>query len=91
VAQVASGLGILHVSPQQRRELLARVGLPEGECEVGEQGLGLPGGEDERSAGVELGLKSPQQRKFYTRRDFQCPSRIPIRSGVQYATPFSMP
>ena len=64
VAQVAPGLGILHVAPQQGRELLARVGLAERERQVGQEGLGLLGGEDERSAGVELGLKSPEKRKF---------------------------
>jgi hypothetical protein len=97
VAQVASGLGILHVSPQQRRQLLARVGLPEGEREVGQEGLGLPGGEDERSAGVELGLKAPQQCKFYTRRDFQCSSRDSgkkrrsVCNAVQYAIALHRP
>jgi hypothetical protein len=64
VAEVAPGLGIRHVAPQQGRELLARMGLAERESQVGQEGLGLPGGEDERSAGVELGLKSPQKREF---------------------------
>ena len=64
VAEVAPGLGIRHVAPQQGRELLARMGLAEREGQVGQEGLGLPGGEDERSAGVELGLKSTQKRKF---------------------------
>jgi hypothetical protein len=40
------------------------VGLAEREGQVRQEGLGLPGGKDERSAGVELGLKSPQKRKF---------------------------
>ena len=77
VAQVASGLGIRHVAPQQGRELLARVGLAERESQVGQEGLGLPGGEDERSAGVELGLKSPQERKSQANRGLQCSSQTP--------------
>jgi hypothetical protein len=64
VAQVAPGLRFLHVAPQQGRELLARMGLAERERQVGQEGLGLLRGENERSASFELGLKSPEKRKF---------------------------
>ena len=60
VAQVAPGLGILHVSPEQGRELLARVGLAGRERQVRQEGLSLLGGEHERPARFELCLKSPK-------------------------------
>src|SRR5207249_12225636 len=85
VAQVAPGLGILHVSPQKGRELLARVGLAERDSQVGQEGLGLPGGEDERGAGSELCLKSPQKREFQACRRLQCSSRVPARGDAEYA------
>ena len=85
VAQVAPSLGILHVSPQKGRELLARVGLAERDSQVGQEGLGLPGGEDERSAGFELCLKSPQKREFQACRGLQCSSRVPARGVAEYA------
>jgi len=49
------------------------MGLAERECQVGQERLGLPGGEEERRTGVELGLKAPKKRKFQTYRDLQCP------------------
>ena len=73
MAQVAPGLRIRHVSPQQPRELLARVGLTERQCEIGQEGLGLARREDERGAPVDLGLESPQQRQPYTRGHFHGP------------------
>jgi hypothetical protein len=66
VAQVAPGLGILHVSPQKGRELLARVALAGRDSQIGQEGLTLASGKDERSAGIDLGLKSAQKRKFHS-------------------------
>ena len=86
VAEVAAGLGVLHVPPEQGRELVAGVGLAEGQRQVGHEGLGLPGGEDERRPGAELGLEAPQERKFYPRRELQCSSRT-----IRKETAFSMP
>jgi hypothetical protein len=85
VAQVASSLGILHVSPQQGRELLARVGPAGRERQISQQGLTLLGREDERSTGFELGLKSPEKREFQARRGLQCSSRVPASSVAEYA------
>ena len=85
VTQVAPGLSILHVSPQKGRELLARVGLAERDSQVRQEGLGLPGGKDERSAGFELCLKSPQKREFQACRGLQCSSRVPARGDAEYA------
>ncbi len=64
MAQVAPGLGVRHVSPQEGRELLARVGVAGRESQVRQEGLGLLGGENERPAGVELCVKSPQNRNL---------------------------
>ena len=63
MAQVAPGLGFLHVSTKKGGELLARVCLAERERPVGQEGLSLLRGEDERRAAFEVGLKSPQKRK----------------------------
>ena len=61
------------VGPEQGGELAAGMGL---EGEIGQEGLGLPGGEDDRSAGFELCLKSPQKREFQAYRGLQCSSRF---------------
>jgi hypothetical protein len=59
------------------------MGLPERERQIGQEGLGLPGGQGERSIGTELGLEAPQESKFYARRELQCsPPDPPERSGV---------
>ena len=73
VAQVAPGLGVRHVSPQQARELLARVSLAERNGQVGQEGLRLPRREDKRGTGVDLGLESAQQSQLEARRHLHGP------------------
>ena len=67
MAQIAPCLRIRHVSPQQPRELLARMGLAERQREVGQEGLGLARRENERSTPVDPGLESSEQHQPYPR------------------------
>src|SRR5260370_32104584 len=60
------------------------MGLPEGERQIGQEGLGLPGGQGERSIGAELGLEAPQESKFYARRELHCSSRPSGKKRRQY-------
>jgi hypothetical protein len=54
VAQVAAGLRLLHVAPEEGRELLARVRLTERERQIRQQRQGLAGRKHQRGARVEL-------------------------------------
>ena len=69
MAEVAAGLGVLHVPPEQGRELVAGVGLAEGQRQVGHEGLGLPARQGERRAAFELGLEPTQQGQSHPRRE----------------------
>ena len=61
VAQVAPRLRRGHVAPQQRGQLVARVGPPERQRQVGQERLGLADGERERRSLRKLGPESSEQ------------------------------
>lgn len=52
LAQVAPGLGIRNLPPQQAGNLLPRMGLARRDGQVGQQRLGLAAGQHHRRAGV---------------------------------------
>ena len=61
LAQAGPGLRLSHVPPEERGELVARVGLTEREGQVGQQRLGLLDRDDERLVGVEPGAKATEK------------------------------
>jgi hypothetical protein len=62
--QVASGLSIRHVTPQEIRQLLTLMRMAEGEGQIGEKRLALPGRQTERSADAVVGSEPPQKGNF---------------------------
>ena len=64
LAKAGAGLGLAHVAPEQRGELVARVGLSEGQGEIGEEGLGLPRRHDQRWARVQTGAEAAKECQF---------------------------
>ena len=61
LAEAGPGLRLLHIPPQERSELVARVSLTEWEGQVGQQRLGLLDRDDERLVGIEPGAKATEK------------------------------
>ena len=61
LAEAVPGLALRAVSPEQRRELVARMRPPGGQSQVGQQRLGLPRRQGEGRARAEPGLEAAQE------------------------------
>jgi hypothetical protein len=61
LAETGPGLRFLHIPPQERSELVARMSLTEWEGQVGKQRLGLLDRDDERLVGIEPGAKATEK------------------------------
>jgi hypothetical protein len=63
VAQAVARARVAGFSPEECGELVARVGVAGPDAEIGEQGLGLAGGQAHGAARVEPGLEPAEQRQ----------------------------
>ena len=63
LAQARARRLLADAAPEQARELVARVRPAERQREIGEQRLGLAGGQGDRRARVEPGLKAAEERE----------------------------
>jgi hypothetical protein len=63
LAKAVAGPPLREISPEQRGQLVARVLPPWGKREVGEKGLGLPGGKRHGWGGPQPGLKPTEDRE----------------------------
>ena len=61
LAQARPGLGLAHVAPEQRGELVARVDLAWRQGEIGQEGLRLPRRQDQRWARVQPGAEATEE------------------------------
>jgi hypothetical protein len=87
VAQVAAGLSVRHVAPQECGQPLPRVGPAGRKRQVGQQRLGLPAGQEERRARVQAGLEAAEQAQPEPRdarhRTTRCGRAEPGRPGAR--------
>ena len=63
VAEARARRGLHRAPPEETRQLVARVGPAGRHRQVGQESLGLPGGEGEGYAGIEAGSKAAQERQ----------------------------
>jgi hypothetical protein len=63
VAQAVTRALVTRITPEERSELVARVGVARPDPEVGEQGLGFASGQAHRFARRESGLKPSEERQ----------------------------
>ncbi len=67
LAQARAGLGLAHVAPEQRGDLVAGVRLTERQSEVGEQGLRFPRRQHQRRARHQSGAEALQECQVQSR------------------------